>query len=281
MKTKMILMVSAAIFLALLLAIGFIHWRSVQARKGPPAKTRFVRQAVKRKRQLPPPAAVKRANLPKIAIVIDDFGYNKNNIEELFGINIPVTLSVLPGLRYSSEIALLSRSRGCEVILHLPLEARNKEVREEADTIKTGMSEEDVAKTLDKAMASVPGLSGVSNHMGSKATEDKALMSIVFKRLKSRGLYFFDSLTSDRSVCRQVAGSIGLRYARRDIFLDNSNAPAGIEKELLSLRKRALRYGRAIAICHDRKNTITALAKAMPDMARNGIEFVPLSEMVR
>lgn len=280
MKMKVILAIAAAI-LALSLAIGFVHWRLVQARRVPrPAKVRPVSQAVKVKMPPPAPKPARRAELPKVAIVIDDFGYNKNDLEELFAIDLPVTLSVLPGLRYSSEIAMLARGRGYEVILHLPLEAWDKGAREEPHTIKTGMTREEVARTLDRAIAGVPGLSGVSNHMGSKATEDRRLMSVIFEDLKSRGLYFFDSLTSNRSVCRQVARALGLRCAVRDIFLDNSDTPAGIEKQLLALRRRAFRHGRAIAICHDRPNTIRALAKAMPEMTRDGIEFVPLSKMV-
>lgn len=278
MRTRLMLIISAAVLLLFLVSV-LTHWHSVRQRRAGPVKIRFAEKAAKKRLPIPPEA--KRADRPKVAIVIDDFGYNKNNLEGLFAIDLPVTLSVLPGLRYSSEIAAIASSRGYEVILHLPLEAWNKEKREEVHTIKSGMTEEEAVRTLDMAIAGVPGLKGVSNHMGSKATEDRQLMSIILKRLKERGLYFFDSLTSSKSVCRDVARPLGLPCARRDIFLDNSNDPAGIEKQLEALRKRAFRYGRAIAICHDRKNTIKALAKAMPEMVRDGIEFVPLSKMVR
>ena len=41
----------------------------------------------------------------KIAIVLDDFGYNADNLDVLFAINSPLTVSVLPNLPYSRRIA--------------------------------------------------------------------------------------------------------------------------------------------------------------------------------
>jgi len=232
----------------------------------------------KKKREAMPPS-VKKFKNPRIAIVMDDFGYNMNNIETLFSIKEPVTLSILPSLRYSKQIAESAESRGYEVILHMPMESHNEEVREEADTIRTGMSEADVLSRLAKSIASVPGLDGVSNHTGSKATEDKDLMVRIFKYLKPRNLYFFDSLTSQKSICREAASSVGIRYARRDMFLDNSSDPEYIEKQLMTLERLAFKTGKVIAICHDRKNTVSVLTKMMPEMAGDGIRFVYLSEL--
>ena len=153
-------------------------------------------------------------------------------------------------------------------------------MREEKDTIRTGMNDKEVLKRLDKDIDGVPGLKGVSNHMGSKSTEERKLMALIFKRLKKDNLYFFDSLTSNRSVCRDVAKAAGVKYARRDVFLDNENDTDYIEGQLMELEKTAFRKGRAIAICHDRGTTIDVLARVMPRMAIDGIKFVPLSELV-
>jgi polysaccharide deacetylase 2 family uncharacterized protein YibQ len=44
------------------------------------------------------------------------------------------------------------------------------------------------------------------------------------------------------------------------------------------LRRLAFRKGSATAICHDKHNTVTALAKFMPAMAEEGVKFVYISE---
>lgn len=269
MKSRIVVVLALALALVSVLFI----WKTIKA---PVRKI-----AVIKKGRVAPPAKVKREQGPSIAIVMDDFGYNMNNLDNLFAIGQPVTLSILPDLVYSRRIAERASEHGYETILHLPLESHNKGVREEADTIRAGMTMEEVNARLRKEIASVPGLAGVSNHMGSKATEDSALMTMIFEYLKKDKLYFFDSLTSQKSVCRNVAQAAGLRYGRRDVFLDNSSDRDYIRKQFLEARKIAVKRGRAIAVCHDRSSTVAVLAEMMPEMKKEGIRFVKLSELVK
>jgi len=228
---------------------------------------------------MPPQAVEKVFNKPRIAIVVDDFGYSKNNIKVFLSLRQPITISILPEQRYSRDIADLARSRGLETILHLPLESDRTDVVEEADTIKSGMSEREILLTLAKEIACVPGVDGVNNHMGSKATANTAIMTTVLRYLKSRNLYFLDSMTTNKSVCMEAAKSLGVRCYKRDMFLDNSNNTAAIEKQLSDLKALAFKRGKAIAICHDRKNTAAVLSRLLPEMAQEGIEFVSLSDL--
>ena len=277
MRTRIILIILVAM---VAVSAGFLCWRSIRAAR----LARFKKPAaapvavVKKKPAFP--SVPKNFSNPKVAIVMDDFGYNMNNLDELFSIKMPVTFSILPGLPYSTQISNLAYGRGYEVILHLPLESDRKDVREEFDTIKTDMREKDVRAMLEKATASVPHARGISNHMGSKATEDERLMTIIFKYLKQHNLYFLDSLTAHKSVCKKVAYETAVHYGRRDIFLDNSNDSKYIKKEMLELRRLAFKKGWVVAVCHDRKNTMAVLKKMMPEMAQEGIEFVSLSKLV-
>ena len=273
--------VLAVLTIGLVLGVAFILWKSSHLPKRKiivVKKASSVKEAA-RKRKFA--AIQKRYDNPKVVIVIDDFGYNMNNLDRLFAIKRAVTFSVLPNLPYSKRIASLASSKGYEVILHLPLESIDLAAPAETGTIRTDMDEKEILALLDKDIASVPGLRGVSNHQGSKATEDKCSMSIVLSGLKKRSLYFFDSLVTDKSVCREAAARWRIPYAKRDIFLDNENSPEYIEKQMLSLRRVAFKYGSVIAVCHDRKNTITVLNKMMPELAEEGIQFVYLSEMVK
>ena len=277
MKPRAVLITLSVIILVL--AAFFLGQRTqVKAMKKAQVKKAIKPRAAKKAALAP--VALKPSRGAKVAIVIDDFGYNTNNLAVFYDIREPLTFSVLPNLPHSRDVADSAKSHGYEVILHLPLESHRKDVKEESETIKPGENRKEVIARLEKDISSVPGLSGVSNHMGSKATEDMELMSEIFAYLKKRDLYFLDSLTSDKSVCREAAEKTGLRFAKRDTFLDNNDKVDYIETQLAGLKKLAFKRGRAIAICHDRKNTAAALAKAMPQMAKDGIEFVYLSEMV-
>ena len=217
----------------------------------------------------------------KIAIVLDDFGYNMNNVEALFEIKSPLTISVLPDLPYSKKIADELRGRNFETMLHLPLEPHSEELNLEKGTIMVDMAPREVRDLLAKAMDGVPGLKGVSNHMGSRATEDKALMSEIFTELKKRDLYFFDNLVTDKSICKEVAGKVGLRIATRSVFLDNESGEEYIERQILETADLAESTGWAVGVGHDKSVTIKVLAKVIPRLREAGFQFVYVSELVR
>jgi len=228
----------------------------------------------------PPRAVSKKPRGPKVAIVIDDFGYGMGNLPTIMSLNQPVTLSILPNTKYYKEVISQARAKGYEIILHLPMESHHTEVKEEFDTIKSGLSKREILARLDSDIAEVPGLRGVNNHQGSKATENKAVMATILGRLKEKNLFFLDSMTSSKSVGQEVAASLGERFAKRDVFLDNSEDVDDIRDQFALLKKIAFKQGRAIAICHDRKNSIKVLSEMMPKLEEEGIQFVPLSDMV-
>ncbi len=234
----------------------------------------------KPKFQLPKPPVPAPLVKAKIAIVIDDWGYNLNNIETASHIKYPMTMSVLPNLSYSQQAAEELHDLGFEIILHLPMEPREK-YHMEKNTIITSMAEDTVRKILDKDLAVIPYAKGVSNHMGSMATSDTRTMQAVFKELKKKQLYFLDSFVHPKSVCPALAAKIGLRFAKRDIFLDNKDDYAYISEQVNKLKMRAQAKGWAIGIGHDRHTTLSILRELMPQMEKEGYKFVYLSELVR
>ena len=223
----------------------------------------------------------------KVAIVLDDWGYNSSDLSLLFDIKRPVTVSILPNLRYSEKVAREAKHNGYETMLHLPLESRNNEISEK-DTIYCCMNQDEIIRALKLSLATVPGISGVNNHQGSKATEDTRTMGIVLAELKNEKLFFLDSLTTDKSVCPATAKKIGLKYAKRDIFLDEPPSKLGdkeqslyIQKQLYKLSSLAIRKGSAIGIGHDKKITLKVLRDMMPQLEKQGIKFVFMSELAQ
>lgn len=216
----------------------------------------------------------------KVAIVIDDLGYNLNNLKEIWELDIPVTLSILPNLPYSKSIAMAAKKRNREVILHLPLEPYEN-MRLEKGTIMTDMTDQEIKDALDMAISSVPGLKGISNHMGSKATEDKRVMSIIFKMMKKDDLYFLDSLVTNKSVCRTLSSKLGIRFASRSVFLDNESDAEYIKGQIEELARQALSTDWAIGVGHDRALTIAVIKEMEPELKDMDIEVVPVSEIAK
>ncbi len=215
-----------------------------------------------------------------VALVLDDFGYTEKNLEALRDMGAAFTMAVLPNAPCSGSACSFAEENGTEVILHLPMEPKGETARLERDTIGPDMDEAAVSKVIEKAFLSVPTAVGVSNHMGSKATEDIRLMTVVLDDLGKRGMFFLDSFTTARSVCKRAALERAVPYARRDIFIDNVLEEEYIIGQLETLERMALAGGRAVAIGHDRGVTIDVLRRAIPKMREKGIRFVVLSELM-
>src|SRR3989338_8414233 len=155
-------------------------------------ETSLVEKAARVTEELVRPALMGEAVWkPRIAFVIDDVGHNKHYNDILFSIDRPITLAILPQVTYSKYFAEEGKKHGFETILHLPLEPENGD-DPGPGTIKVNMSTGEVMRTLNQNFASAPGVTGVNNHMGSRATRDRGLMYLVLKELKRRRLFFLD-----------------------------------------------------------------------------------------
>jgi len=216
----------------------------------------------------------------KIALVLDDWGYNLYNVSALERIRAPLTLAILPHLPYSDDVARLAKAHGHEVILHMPMQAVSDSASQEPSTVLVGMPKERVSHLVDEALRTVPEAVGISNHQGSKATADRTSMTFVLTESKRRGLYFLDSYVTPHSVARKVADRLKVPFARRDVFLDNDPDPAAIRQRLLELVRLANRKGYAVGIGHDRPLTLSIIEQAIPDLQRAGYTLVPVSQLI-
>jgi len=230
---------------------------------------------------VPPPAAppLFPRGSGKIAIVLDDWGYNLRQVPAILSIRRPLTVAVLPNLPHSAEVARMARAHGHEVILHMPMEANDPHAPREPGTLLTGMAAAQVVELLDRSLASVPGVRGVSNHQGSRATSDPELMGHVLREVKRRRLYFLDSFVTQRSVCGEVARRVRVPFARRAVFLDNEESAPQIRRQLEVLARSAAKNGAAIGIGHDKAMTLEVLRKAIPALEEAGYTLVPVSDL--
>ena len=218
----------------------------------------------------------------KIAIIIDDWGQSMANCRYLKEIPDPLAVSILPGLRHTKDVANCAKLYHKLTMLHLPLEAlHNYDFYPPDYIIKTSMNPALVSKIVDQDLAQLPSIEGVNNHMGSKATEDRSLMKIIFKKIKKKGLFFVDSMTARNTVCAALADEMDLAFGKRDVFLDNINTREAITKQIMVLAKKARRKGYAVAIGHDRHLTMQVLKEEIPWLERQGFQIVSIKELLR
>lgn len=262
-----------------------------QTKKKPPAREGILTAKGKAKKKATKVAARiprrrPRAILPaakpipargKIAIIVDDSGYNIRDCNHLSQIDEPLTISILPGVDHSRDIARCAHTYQKEVMLHLPLEAYETLDRYPKDyIINTDMPKGLIIDRLEESLKTVPYADGINNHMGSKATENIRLMTILFSQLLGKNLFFVDSRVTSKTVGPKLAREKGLPFTQRDVFLDNVNERPDIEAQFRELARIAEENGSAIGIGHTRELTWKIIKEQLPKLTREGFEIVPV-----
>ena len=218
----------------------------------------------------------------KIAIIIDDFGYNVGGVAaELMKLEIPLTYSIIPGIKFSKEIAARLHKAGKPIMIHLPMEALERQVEKDGYSLMLDMKPPEIRERLRKAIAAVPHAAGMNNHMGSAATVSDSLLLPVFEELKKTELFFIDSKTNPNTRAFKLAKTMGLQTEINDIFLDNEEGWERVQQKMWQLADLAAAEGAAIAIGHPHEYTLRAIKEIGPQLMQRGFQFVPVEELVR
>ena len=218
-------------------------------------------------------------NKPKIAIIIDDLGYNVARVKRLTKLDQALTLALIPDTPHAKTVAKLAEHQGYEMILHVPMETVS--ARKWKDGLTNDMDKSDFDATVNEMLQSFPNAKGINNHGGSFLTQQRDKMDWLMGSLANRGLYFVDSKTIATSVAGEAATAAGLPKLSRDVFLDNERSEQAIEKELRKLQRIASKKGQAIGIAHPHKVTLKVFERLLPKISDEGFEFVFISQLAQ
>jgi polysaccharide deacetylase 2 family uncharacterized protein YibQ len=229
-------------------------------------------------------ASESTSNHKRLAIIIDDVGNDMKGTAEILAMPVKLTVAVMPFLPTTKKDAIAAHEKGMDVIVHMPMEP--KKGRPEwlgPGAITSNLTDEEVRSRVEKAIDDVPHAIGMNNHMGSKITSDKRIMSIVLDVCLERGLFFVDSRTNFRSVVGELAVAKNLPPVGNDIFLDDQNTKAHIRKQLDLAAKHAVDKKSCVVIGHVGHTGMNTSAVIRDSVSRlqNQVQFVGIGEMVR
>lgn len=230
-------------------------------------------------------AAAPKPNTPsavkgKLAVVIDDAGRDLASQHVYESLGIPLTMAVMPNQGHTRDAALSWHAHGLPVILHQPMESVSG-IGMESKVILTSMSDEEIRGLLKSSLSQVPEAVGINNHQGSKATTDRHTMEVVMNELHHRHLFFFDSRTNSTTAADGAAASYGVPYVGNDLFVDNEADVAAISAMIREAAKRAQKYGTYVIIGHCRPKTAEAFRQMVPQLEKEGIQFVYVSSLAK
>ncbi len=238
--------------------------------KAPPAVPRTAR------------AAAERIVAPRVAIVIDDLGQSLSQLEQLAGLNIPLSIAVIPGLPATAQTVSEASRRGIEMLLHQPMEPREEGGKNPGEgVLLTSMTAEALRAKVRANLAAVPGAVGVNNHMGSQFTTDAAGLGALMAEIKEHGLFWLDSRTTSGTRGVEVAHAAGVPALERDVFIDAEVNVDFIRRQVHKLIETARVHGTAVGIGHPHPETIAVLRELRAELLASGVTLVPVSALVR
>lgn len=216
-----------------------------------------------------------------IVLILDDVGFDRQPVAGAMSIDPNVNFAVLPNAQNADAVARRLHAGGFEILCHLPMEPEGfPDVSPGEGAVLTSMSDGEIARTTRANISSIPFAQGVNNHMGSRATADRRVMTGVLTALPE-GMYFIDSKTTGGSVVGSLARQLHVKTVSRNIFLDDVQKDDAIRKQLASLSESAEVHGVAVGIGHMYPSTVRVLTEEAPRLRAQGWRFVRASGVVQ
>jgi len=232
----------------------------------------------------PKKTAETQSKHPRIALIIDDLGQaDATLVQRLCSLNVTLTVAILPHLQYSHDSAHIARSKGMEIILHMPMEPigyPGPSKNPGPGAVLFDQPESEVRKRVTAAMRDIPYAVGLNNHMGSRITPDRRRMTWILQEVKSSGWYFLDSRTEKDTVALEVARELGIPALERKVFLDDSSEPTEMARQWERALSFARQDGQVVIIGHIHLGTIEFLERAVKAV-KNEMQFIRASELAR
>ena len=217
----------------------------------------------------------------RIAIIIDDLGYELAAGKRAIELPGPVACAVLPATPRARTLAEHAFQSGKEVLLHLPLQSANEATSSDPGGLLLDMSRGQFAEAFGENLASVPHAIGINSHRGSLLTRHPGHMSWLMEEINARGgMFFVDSYTTHQSIALDVARESGVPAVKRDVFLDPDRASDTVVREFERLKRLAREQGLAVGIGHPYPATLAFLERELPRLIDEQIELISISELV-
>lgn len=219
---------------------------------------------------------------PQVAVIIDDMGDRADLDFRVAELPRDISCAILPHTPHAGRLARQCTDSGKDVLLHLPLQAETFNELLGPGRLELDMDETAFRSTFRTSLASIPGVQGVNNHMGSLLTRHPGAMTWLMQELGREDLFFVDSRTTAHSVAVEMAREQSVPATERDIFLDTEQNAKAINAQLDRAIRIARQTGQVIVIGHPYPETLAVLEQRLPELEnREGIRLARVSELIQ
>jgi uncharacterized protein len=220
-----------------------------------------------------------RTDQPRVAIVLEGLGIGANTTSEaLAKLPAPVTYAFAP---YGADLerwVARARGQGHEVLLQIGMEPFDYPDNDPGpQTLLASISAEQNLDRLHWFLSRFQGYVGVTSLMGARFVASEQAFAPVLRDIGKRGLIYFDSGASPRSVASQASGANNVAFIKADVVLDTVPAAAEIDGALTRLEQTARSRGYAVGSASALPVTIDRISQWVKSADARGITLVPIS----
>ncbi|WP_196160048.1 divergent polysaccharide deacetylase family protein [Reinekea sp. G2M2-21] len=214
----------------------------------------------------------------KLVLIVDDLGNQYRAGVDAIANPWITTVAIMPGRPYTRLLAEYANAQGKEVIIHSPMSNTTDFPLGELGLDRT-QGREAMIENVRLSVADVPYAVGLSNHMGSRLTQDTVAMDWLMRELQLHQLFFFDSRTVSTTQAWKVAEKRQVPWAMRHYFLDHFKEPAFMQSQWNEAITRVQNGENITVICHPYPETLAFLnSLSLDENERNTL--VPLSSVL-
>jgi len=225
----------------------------------------------------------KNDNRPKIAIIVGGLGVGASVTETAIKTLPPaITLGYVPFGGNPQIDVDRARETGHEVLLEVPMEPFDFPSSDPGPhALLTGAPAEENIKRFRWALSRFTGYAGFTHLLGARFLSETSAIEPILQEGAERGLYFFDSGTSARSLALTAARHANAAITTGTLILDEVLSAAAIDDKLVRLEAQARSNGFAIGTGSPSPVTVLRIAEWAAAANERGFHLVPVSALAQ
>ncbi|MBM3280276.1 MAG: divergent polysaccharide deacetylase family protein [Candidatus Handelsmanbacteria bacterium] len=185
-------------------------------------------------------------------------------LERCCALRPPLGLALFPEGERLGEVLDLAQGRGHQVLVYRMVDPENRPAPEALrQQLRLDLKRVPEAMGVD-----LPGL-------------DAALTAEVLREARKSELVFVDRGAALDFDAGQMAREAKARTVQLDLYLDQEDNRAAVEKRLWELAELAAQRGQALGLGQARESTLLALEAVLPRLEARGFRLIPLSQLAR
>lgn len=203
----------------------------------------------------------------QIAVLLEEVGQGPARwrlLERFCALRPPLGLALFPEGDRLGEVLDLAQARGHQVLVHRPLDP---EELPEPEALRQ-LLRLDLKRVPEAMGVDLPGL-------------DEGLTAEVLREARKNELVFVDRAAALDFDAGNMAREAKVRAVHRDLYLDEVDNRAAVEKKLWELAELAAQRGQALGLGQTRESTLLALEAMLPRLEARGFRLVSLSHLAR